>query len=93
MQDLRIFLCSGFIAVINQSNLSNMYIFQGNNITHLNSKAFGVLPVVFYLDLSQNNITQVESQSFDGLLQLQLLNLTNNYLSTIPTGTFKGKLI
>lgn len=65
-------------------------MFQGNDITHLSSKAFGILPVVFYLDLSQNNITQVESQTFEGLLQLQLLNLTENGLIEIPNGAFKG---
>lgn len=50
-----------------------------------------MLPVVFYLDLSQNNITKIESQAFEGLLQLQLLNLTENGLTEIPNGAFKGK--
>lgn len=52
-----------------------------------------MLPVVFYLDLSQNNISRVEPQAFDGLLQLQLLNLTGNGLNELPNGVFKGKFI
>lgn len=59
-------------------------------MTTLKRGAFGVMPVVFELNLAKNNIRNVSVQAFEGLLQLLVLNLTSNSLTRIPNGAFQG---
>uniref|UniRef100_T1K5B2 LRRCT domain-containing protein n=1 Tax=Tetranychus urticae TaxID=32264 RepID=T1K5B2_TETUR len=60
-----------------------------NNITHLEAKQFGSLPVVFELYLQSNKINQIDNGAFEGLLQLIKLNLSNNDLKLLEPGVFK----
>lgn len=64
---------------------------QGNNLTTLDRNAFGKVPVLFELDLSNNAINNVSTRSFEGLLQLIHLKMNNNNISVIPNGAFQGK--
>lgn len=65
--------------------------FQGNELTKVDRNAFGKMPVLFELDISDNNIANVSSRAFEGLLQLIRLKMNNNNITVIPNGAFQGK--
>ena len=52
-----------------------------NQIAHLESLAFHLLPSILAIDLSYNKITQI--QGFEANLQLETLNLENNYIRVV----------
>ncbi|XP_046748830.1 uncharacterized protein LOC124412753 [Diprion similis] len=69
--------------------ITNLYLYQGNHISNLQSRAFTGLPKLTRLHLDNNVVTLIPNL-FQELSQLESLSLIYNKINNIPTGTFTG---
>ena len=62
-----------------------------SQLVNLTKNAFGRLPVISYLGLSNNAISNISREAFENLRQLITLDLSYNNLTYVEPGAFVSK--